>query len=137
MKSAATLRIIGDDLVPEEITRVLHCEPTRAAIKGQVIRGKSSRRERTARSGSWCLEVADRTPDDLNGQIMEIMGRVNRDPEVWASLAKRFRLDIFCGLFMAKTGEGLSLSPEALLALGTRQIELDLCLYGPPSEPMS
>ena len=64
-----------------------------------------------------------------DGQIMEIVGQLNQDPEVWASLAKRFRLDIFCGLFMAKRSEGLSLSPEALLALGTRQIELGLCLY--------
>ena len=129
MKSAACLRIIGDDLSPEEITRVLGREATGAEHKGQVLRGKSSGRERIARSGSWRFEVADRTPDDLDGQIMEIVGQLNQDPEVWASLAKRFRLDIFCGLFMAKRSEGLSLSPEALLALGTRQIELGLCLY--------
>jgi hypothetical protein len=62
---------------------------------------------------------------------MEIVGRLNPDPEVWASLASRFRLDLFCGLFMEKSSEGLTLSPEALLALGARKIELSLCLYDP------
>jgi hypothetical protein len=135
MKSAVTLRIVGDDLVPDEITRLLRCEPTSAEFKGQVVRGKNTRRERTARSGSWRLEVADRTPDDLNGQIMEIVGRLNQDPDVWASLANRFRIDVFCGLFMAKSGEGFTLSPEALLALGSRRIEFDLCLYAPITPP--
>ena len=65
----------------------------------------------------------------LDGQIIEILGRLNKDPEVWASLAARFRMDLFCGLFMANSNEGLTLSPEALLALGTRHIELALCLY--------
>jgi hypothetical protein len=129
MRSAAALRIIGDDLVPDEITRVLGCAPTSAETKGQVLRGKSAGRERVARSGSWRLEVADRTPDDLNGQIMEIVGRLNQDPEVWASLANRFRVDVFCGLFMAKSDEGFSLSPEALSVLGARRIELAVCLY--------
>src|SRR5258708_39458644 len=91
MKSAAALRILGDDLIPEEITRVLGREPTGAEHKGQVLGGKSTGRERIARSGSWRFEVADRTPDDLNGQIMEIVGQLNQDPEVWASLVKRFR----------------------------------------------
>jgi len=131
MSSAAGLRIIGDDVVPEEITRVLRCEPTSTTVKGQVIRGKKTGQVRIARTGSWHLNVPDRMPDDLDGQIMEILGKLNPDPDIWASLASRFRMDIFCGLFMAKSSEGFDLSPEALLALGTRQIKLALCLYDP------
>jgi hypothetical protein len=135
MTSAASLRIIGDDLDPEEITRLLGCAPTMAEIKGQLLRGKSIARERIARTGCWSLEAADRAPDDLNSQIMEIVGQLNPDPHVWASLAERFRMDLFCGLFMAKSGEGFTLSPEALLALGSRRIELGICLYGPITPP--
>jgi hypothetical protein len=135
MTSAASLRIIGDDLVPEEITRLLGCAPTRAEFKGQLVRGKSSARERIARTGRWSLETADRAPDDLNGQIMEIVSRLTPDLDVWNFLANRFQMDLFCGLFMAKSGEGFMLSPEALLALGSRRIELGLCLYGPITPP--
>jgi hypothetical protein len=106
MNSAAGLRIIGDDVVPEDITRILGCEPTSTTVKGQVIRGKKTGQERIARTGSWHLNVPDRMPDDLDGQIMEILGKLNPDPDVWASLASRFRMDIFCGLFMANSSEG-------------------------------
>ena len=53
-------------LVPDEITRILRCEPTSAEFKGQVIRSKTGR-DRIARTGSWYLEVSHRTPDDLDG----------------------------------------------------------------------
>jgi hypothetical protein len=46
-----------------------------------------------------------------------------------ASLSRSFRIDLFCGLFMARANEGLSLSPATLVALGRREIELsfDIC----------
>ena len=35
-KSKATLRISGDDLEPEEVTRILGAQPTRSRAKGKV-----------------------------------------------------------------------------------------------------
>jgi hypothetical protein len=129
-RSVACLRIIGDDLVPDEITKLLGCAPTSAEFKGQVLTSKSGR-QRTARSGSWRMEASERTPDDLNAQVMEILERLNTDLEVWASLASRFRMDLFCGLFMMEQSSGFTLSPQAMLALASRRIEFGLCLYGP------
>jgi len=43
----------------------------------------------------------------------------------------RFEVDIFCGLFMGSSNEGLSLSPRTLSALGQCGIELGLDIYGP------
>ena len=134
MRTVATLRIIGDDLIPDEISKILGCEPSRATFKGQVIRGKTTGHERVARTGSWHIETDNRVPQDLNGQILEILGRLNPDMDVWAFLADRFRIDVFCGLFMASRSEGLTLSPQVLLALGARRIELDLCLYDPTDD---
>jgi hypothetical protein len=56
MYSAAALRIIGDDLLPEEITLILGCQPTSANVKGRVIPGKKTGRERISRTGGWHLE---------------------------------------------------------------------------------
>src|SRR5262245_37335155 len=67
-KSAASLRIYGDDLVPEEVTRLLGCTPTRAEQKGQVIRTTSGR-ERTARTGGWHLIAPDSEPEGLDQQV--------------------------------------------------------------------
>ena len=37
-ESAASLRIIGDDLIPDEITTLLKCDPSSAEIKDQILR---------------------------------------------------------------------------------------------------
>ena len=129
-KSVATLRIIGDDLVPTDVSRVLNCLPTRAQKKGDVIVGKSGI-HRIARTGTWSLESEDQQPEDLDGHIEEILGKLTGDMETWQSLARRFHLDLFCGLFMGGENEGLSISATSLLSLGQRGIELSLDVYGP------
>jgi hypothetical protein len=129
-KSVATLRIVGDDLVPTDVSRLLNCTPTTAQKKGDVIVGKSGL-QRIARNGMWSLQSEDQQPENLDGQIEEILGKLTANMEVWQTLARRFRLDLFCGLFMSGGNEGLSISPTSLLSLGQRGILLGLDIYGP------
>lgn len=128
-KSAATLRIFGDDLDQEEITKLLGCEPTNAGKKGEVI--LASDPERTYRTVRWILKAADREPEDLDGQVSWLLDQLSDDLTVWRSLTTRFRVDLFCGLFMNSGDEGLTLAPHTLVALGSRGIPLGLCLYPP------
>ncbi len=69
-----------------------------------------------------------REPEHLEAQIFEILDQLTGDPAIWKSLA-RFRPDLFCGLFMGSSNDGVSLSPKVLLALGKRGIELGLDIY--------
>ena len=73
-------------------------------------------------------------PGDLDGQVTELLQRLTSDLEIWGVLAGRFRVDLFCGLFMDGSNEGFNLSTSALKALGDRGIELALDIYAPPSE---
>ena len=129
-KSAAALRIYGDDLIPDEVTKVLGCVPTSAERKGQIIRS-SSGRERTARTGGWDLTAPDSKPENLDQQVSWLLDQLTDDLSVWCALAERYRIDLFCGLFMHTSDEGLTLAPKTLVALGVRGIELGLCLYPP------
>ena len=126
--SLVTLRLFGDDLNPAEITALLGANPTASHHKGQELRGNQSGTVRIARSGSWQLDAARHAPEDLEAQIFEILDQLTGDLAVWQSLA-RFRPDLFCGLFMCSSNDGVSLSPRALLALGERGIELGLDIY--------
>src|SRR5262245_57278579 len=63
----ATLRITGDALIPDDVTHLLGCLPTRAETKGEIRPSKH-----VARTGSWRLVASDRNPDDLEGQVAEI-----------------------------------------------------------------
>jgi hypothetical protein len=125
---------MGDDLRPEEITRLLGCAPTKSQRKDEVIRHPKSGKERVARIGMWSLEAADRVPSDPDAQVAEILAKLSPDLEVWRSITSSFRVDVFFGLFMKEWNEGLSLAPTTMVALGSRGIEADFDIYGPLPE---
>ncbi|MCY1554049.1 hypothetical protein D9M68_905930 [compost metagenome] len=52
---------------------------------------------------------------------------------VWKALSI-YKPDLFCGIFMAGSNDGLPLSARALLALGQRGIALDLDIYANEDE---
>ncbi|HEL7724983.1 TPA: DUF4279 domain-containing protein [Stenotrophomonas maltophilia] len=126
--SLVTLRFFGDGLLPEEVSALLGATPTASHHKGQELRGNQSGTVRIARTGGWRLDAERREPEDLEAQIFEILDQLTGDLAVWQDLA-RFRPDLFCGLFMGSSNDGVSLSPRALLALGERGIELGLDIY--------
>lgn len=130
-RSVATLRIMGDELVPEEISRLLSAVPTSSHAKGHQFLSGPSRRVHKRNSGSWRLSAEETKPEDVDGQVSELLGQVTSDLSVWSYLANRFRVDLFCGWFMRSGNEGLAISPKTMLALGQRSIQLELDIYGP------
>jgi len=132
--TAATLRIIGDDIDPVEITRLLGHEPTSAERMGQEIVGKSTGKVRVARTGSWRLEAGPRSPGDLDAQIGEILSKLSSDLDIWQKLAERFRMDLFCGLFLSGGSGGEEIAAKSMTALGSRGIVLGLDIYGGDSD---
>jgi hypothetical protein len=126
--SLAALRFFGDELVPDEISALLGANPTVAHHKGQEIVGSRTGVTRIARTGSWRLRATDREPEDLEAQIFEILEQLTQDLSIWASLA-RFKPNLFCGLFMGSSNDGISISAKAMLAIGQRGIALGLDVY--------
>src|SRR5262245_24944824 len=118
--SAAALRVSGDDLVPGAITSMLGVQPRSAHVKGEKIVGSKTGQVRFTKSGLWMLNVFDREPADVDGQIREIFQRTTQDLNVWREITKKYRVDLFCGLFFEGDDVGLSISPQSLAALGER-----------------
>jgi hypothetical protein len=133
-ESTATLRIFGDDLIPEEITKALGVRPTHATLKGEKRVVKSSGREHIAKTGMWRLEAADRAPANLDERISEILSKIRCDTSVWRRISKRFRVNMFCGLFMNESNDGLEVSPATMAALGRLRIPLWFDIYAPLDE---
>lgn len=133
-RTAASLRIFGDDLDPKLVTSLLGHEPTGAELKGQKIVGKSTGSTRIARTGSWRLSATKKAPGDLDAQIDEILSKLSSDLSVWKELSGRYRVDLFCGLFLRYGNEGLTISAKSLAALGNRGIEMGLDIYGGESD---
>jgi len=127
-RSAATLRLRGDDLIPDEVTALLGMPPTSSAHKGQEIFGRNGK-VRIAKTGSWHLEARDCEPGNLEAQVFELLNQLTPSFEIWSDLSQRYTPDLFCGIFMASYNDGFTLSADALLALGQRFIKLDLDIY--------
>jgi ribosomal protein L19 len=128
--TTASLRIGGDELEPDEITSLLSCPPTRAHRKGDVDIGKKTGTKVVKKSGMWSLK-ADDLVSELEEKIQDLLSRVTADLSIWQSLQSRFSMNIFCGLFMNRSNEGLELSASVLQEMGKRGIELQLDIYGP------
>jgi len=128
-ETQAALRFFGDDLDPDELSARLGGKPSTSARKGDVIRSEKTGRERTAKTGSWILSVGRREPGDLDGQVEDILSSLSKDLSIWRSL-KKYNPDLFVGLFLCESNEGIEISPEILSLLGERGIMLGLDIYG-------
>lgn len=107
------LRVMGDALVPEEVTRLLGVEPTANARTGDVRRTRSGR------------EVAYST----NLWLLEAEAASSGDPAFWRGLSHRFHCDLFCGLFVDGGNARAGSRPEVLAMLGEPGLRLDLDMY--------
>lgn len=134
--SQASLRIFGDDLDPDTISSLLHCEPTKAQRKGDLIRYASGR-ERTIACGSWLLAAQRAEPEALDDQVKWLMSQVSDDLGIWQDLTASYDVDIFCGLFMQSGNDGIWISPMTMLELGKRGIGIGLDIYGADDEDHS
>lgn len=126
----ATLRIFGDDLDPDEITRLLCKAPSRMQRRGQPMGLRSGAPGRIAPSGSWSLKADDNSAGNIDLQVTQILDRTNPDLAVWRHIASTYRMDLFCGLFLESYNEGLTLGPSTLRDLGEREIKIDFDIYG-------
>ena len=127
--SIVTLRIFVDDLIPEKITKLLGSTPTESCIKNQEIIGKATGNIRRAETGSWKIRANPRKPENIESQIFEIIDSLTNDLSIWSSLSSKYKIDLFCGVFLKTSNDGLILSAKALLSLGQRGITLGLDIY--------
>lgn len=128
-ETKASLRITGDDLDPASLTMLLGGEPTAAYRKGDVIRGAEGR-TRIAKFGSWRRVARRRVPGDLDDQVHELFAGLTEDVEIWRSLSAKYKVDVFCGLFLDGSNEGIDLTAETMMLLGSRGIVIGFDIYG-------
>jgi hypothetical protein len=132
-KVSVSLRLFGDDIDPDEVTSLLGCEPTRALRKGAV--DPFGKYRRVAPTGSWLLESNRPTDEDLEAQVLFLLGRVSSDEAVWRTLTDRFVVDVFCGVFLDDWNQGFALSPLVLTQLARRNLKIDFDIYSNPDDP--
>jgi Domain of unknown function (DUF4279) len=127
-KTAASLRFHGDDLDPNDLSRVFGTEPTVGVKKGEIWVSPKGL-EVVSPFGRWHLHTDDVKPGDIDQQIASLFSGLSDDMVRWREYAERYHGNIFAGIFLSQFNEGMSISPATLNAVGMRGLELGLDIY--------
>jgi hypothetical protein len=121
--------VCGDDLEPDEISRLLGRAPTRSQRKGQPVLDESGRTKRIARTGSWLLDYALSPDATITEAIESLLEILPGDTQPWQTLGERFSVDLLCHIFVRGVNQGFVVAPRVLESLGRRGIELGLDIF--------
>jgi hypothetical protein len=126
-KTSVSLRFSGDTLDPDEISKLLNCQPTNSHKKGDVLPDKRYRG--VAQTGMWGLSEKKTGEVSLEKQIFQLFSRLSDDLEIWRKLTSQYHSDLFCGLFMDSWNRGIDFSPELMAQISARGLTLSLDIY--------
>jgi len=126
------LRVFGDDLDPDEVTRVLGHAPSRSERKGERVEAVAGLTARIARTGSWTLHYAIEPKATIEEGIQKLLEDLPSDDAIWQSLAQRHKIDLFCDVFVRGVNQGFVLAPNILELLGRRRIGLAIDIFCEP-----
>ena len=124
-ETAVSIRFLGDELDPGEITKLLGATPDVAHRRGDAMpegRGEWS-------AGLWSCQAPRVSPGDLDMQLAGLFATMTQDLSVWRTLCGRYRGDVFCGLFLEDSNEGIVLSTETMRAVADRGLMFGFDIY--------
>lgn len=112
---------------------MLGAEPSLSARLGGILHTPKGQLV-PARTGFWHLSVERDGPGDFDEKIARLLSALSQDLGVWAELARRFRVELFCGMMMKQGNEGVGLSAATILAMAERGLSFELDVYGPQDD---
>ena len=126
------LRVCGDDLEPDEITRLMGHAPSRSQRKGQSVQNSSGQVKRIARTGSWLLDHPLGAEATIEEGVESLLSGLPSDDRMWAALGQRHRVDLLCDVFVRGVNRGFVLPPQVLGLLARRGIALGVDIFCEP-----
>ena len=123
------LRVTGDGLDPERITRMLGVAPTFAGRKGETVDHAGV--PITQRTGTWSYALPTSPEWELGDAIDTLLEQLPADPALWESLAGWAEVAVVCELYVHDTDRVACLPPDTLARVAERRLALRLEIRGP------
>jgi len=121
----AHLCLYGDDLIPDDVSAILHLQPTEAHRKGDPSRTPGH----VYGIGSWVLTCETSSPEEPENALMSLLNQLPNDAELWKDLKSRYEIRITLGLTLLARNRGFELSALLLRQVAELGIELGFDIY--------
>jgi len=108
-ESRLTLGVHGEDLDPDEISRLLGCAPTSSHRRGDARRSGPP-----SMKGGWLLTVEAKSPTGPDELVHLLLERLPTEQAVWADLRRRFQVQLSFGIFTGRWNRGFELTGDAV-----------------------
>jgi hypothetical protein len=125
-----TLSVHGDDLDPDEVTRLLSCSPSGSHRRGEL----APRSARPWPKGAWLLTVEGKAPVQPEHLLASLLDRLPSDPGVWQALRGRYSVALGFGLFQDAWNRGFDLSPGIVQRVAALGLGLGFDIYAPDDD---
>ncbi len=127
-------RIMSDELVPDEISKLLNIEPTLSHKKGDHHIGHTKKGKIVEYSpfdkGLWALESELQNDVSFEDHVMNILDKLEPSQNSLHELFKRgYKFDLFCGVFSNSVQAGLEVDHMLMQRLSNLHISLGLDIY--------
>ena len=132
-RSIVSLRIMGKELDPDEITELFQCVPTQTHRRGEK-RNTKGKVIKTWKKGLWSLQSGEIDSSPLEYKINTLLSKITDDIEIWNKVTQNFEADLFCGIFLGSFNEGFELSPDILRKISDRGLKIGFDIYDNPCE---
>lgn len=124
------LRVMGRDLEPQEVSRLLELEPTISHKRGDDRTGKAAKSSSEYSEGLWAWGPSLAEIEPLAEHVRALVDVLEPKIAVLQHLRNLgLRMDIFIGIFGSDNNFGFTMSPELLEKLGRLDIDLDFDVY--------
>jgi Domain of unknown function (DUF4279) len=125
-----SLIIRADELVPENVTRLLLVEPTRSHVKGQPRSERAG--APVAGFGSWTVSLPPQETDewDVSEAVRRLISRFRQNSGVWKMLPAGAEVRLSMGPHLEATNQDFSLPSDILQFCADRNIDIDFDVYG-------
>lgn len=120
-----SLRIYGEDLIPEEVSATLGCRPTNSWRKGDPLPSGP----RVRRQSAWFLDAPEKKKGEIDEQIQWLLSRLTPDVRVWKKLNAKFKIDLNAVIYMVNWNRGFEISPASMAAISRLGLKVGFDIY--------
>ena len=126
---SVSLIIRADDLVPEDVTRLLLVEPTHSQVKGAPRSARPG--AAIARFSCWEASRTSAETDewDVKEAVRLLIDRFPQELAIWKRLPADAKICLSFGLGLETRNQGFSLPADILQFAADRNIDLDFDVY--------